>query len=285
MNGRRKVPRELIDQEKVINSFRLGRRYAAVLCGSRQLADRLISVALERLLKNDPVDAPFHITLYREINIAYMRLPPQDRQGCEDWEFAQDPLWQMIALLPARLRQLFLLYSLQGLLPGDLAKIFSCTEAQVLERLDRARNYLLANGLIAPTVLVIGIDCPERAEIIAQLREMACHVVVPSSYPAALDRAQLDRPGAVICYLPQEREAVLRTSFELHRITSIRQIFVTDRRQDIVENGLPGYCLLAPPPFTRLREVVTQAIGSTPVESIEIGKFDYPPQKVALLLH
>ncbi|WP_029010479.1 PhyR family response regulator anti-anti-sigma factor [Azospirillum halopraeferens] len=234
------------------------RRYARALTGATESGDDLVTDAVEVA-----VMAPTRFgladgsraALYALLNLLF------DENGGRPAP-SPHPIERALALLPEEERRIYLLATLEGLAPAELAKVMLVPATEASEKLTRARERV--RDALTQRVLVVEdnpILAMEIGSVIADMGHVLCGTA--ANEREALELLQSARPTlALLDVRLADGDNGIDIARRLREQRSLRTIFVTAFDGDLEELGARHLGHVVRKPFTgaAIRDAISRVV-------------------------
>jgi len=231
------------------------RRFARSLAGAQSSGDAYAVAALQALVEDpsllvDPED--LRASLFHLLLRVWSTVPSNGLGGGN----------RTLQALAPRSRIAFLLTAVEGLAPGQVARVMDCTLGQAEDLIATAEQELAAQ--IATDVLIIE-DEPIIAMDLETLVESQGHRVigVAATHGEAIELVRHERPGLVLADIQlADGSSGLNAVNEILRDIDVPVIFVTAYPEQLLTGERPEPAFLVTKPFRidALKAVIGQAL-------------------------
>jgi len=238
------------------------RRYARALTGSQGTGDAYVAAALEALVKEPALlgaAASPRIALFRLLSATWNAAPVE---GMPDRVLNAMPAEKHLGHMTPKLRQAFLLVSVEGFTNDEAATILDIDEASVRDLVEEAGREIAAQ--IATDVLIIE-DEPLIALDLEDLVEALGHRVIgiARTRSDALAIARSRRPGLIIADIQlADGSSGLEAVNDLLATFQVPVIFITAFPERFLTGERPEPAFLVSKPFQpkTISALVSQAL-------------------------
>lgn len=244
------------------------RRYARALTGSRQRGDEYVKACLEAIIAQDEIeglsDNPKR-ALFRMFHDVWVRLAPPATSGPEGVSSEGDgqSFRRIVAALPRRERQAFLLHHLERFDVDDIVFVLRATASEVKTLIARANAELSAQP--AARVLIIEDDAVIAMGNAQIIEEMGHEIVgTARTEQEAIDQFDDTRPDLILADIRlADGSSGVDAVTKIIRTSNVPVIYVTGHPEDVLtgEGIEPTYVIEKPFNPEVLKAAVAQALS------------------------
>ena len=243
------------------------RRHARLLTGSQEIGDEYVRICLEMVIAEPHhlANGDLKVQLFRAFHAVWRVVTTtiNDTSPLERIDLS-DRLEQGLTALPPLERRVLLLAVVEKFSHPEIAHILDLDEAEVGERLARARRDL--HEQVSVSVLIIEDETLIAMELSRIMQDMGHTVVgVASREATALEQAEQTSPGLVLCdiKLLDEDNGIAAAQRILQRF-DVPVVFVTAFSEMLLTGGRlePAFVVSKPFDEETLKVTVAQALAT-----------------------
>ena len=241
------------------------RRFARALSGSQESGDAYVAMTLEALVQ-DPglfdTSLTSRVALYRVFLKVWQSAPVNQTTEQVDSASTELNVDQRLELITPRPRQAFLLISVEGFRPNEVADVLEVPEQEVLSLIEVAGKEIAEQ--IATDILVIE-DEPLIALDIEQVVTDIGHSVsdIARTHSEAVTAVSRKRPGLVLADIQlADGSSGLEAVNEILDDIDVPVIFITAYPERLLTGGRPEPTFLITKPFQpeMVKAMISQAL-------------------------
>jgi DNA-directed RNA polymerase specialized sigma24 family protein/CheY-like chemotaxis protein len=239
------------------------RRFARVLCGSQESGDAYVVALLEAILENAaiyPDGLPPKIALYRVFLKIWNSV---DANAFPSFNRRENGAARSLQTLTPKPRQAFLLLTLEGLKPGEIAAVLDCGVGEV-GQLVAAADREIANQLDPASILIIEDEALTALDLEELVKSLGHHVVgMARTRAEALALARRHKPQLILSDIElADGSSGLDAVNEILGSFEAPVIFVTGHSEVLLTGARPEPAFLVAKPFNAetLKAVIGQAL-------------------------
>jgi len=242
------------------------RRYARALTGSQQRGDQYVKASLETIIEELDPDSEItrpRVELFRMFHDVWVRLAPPQASGSSDSGPEGSSVRRLLAAMPRRQRQAFLLRELERFEDGEIAHILRTNAEEVEKLLGEARREL--TRLPAASILIIEDD-PVISMGNAQIVHEMGHRVAATARTEkeALAAFQATDPDLILADVRlADGSSGLEAVAKIMRTTNVPVVYVTGHPEDVLTGKQvePTYVIEKPFNPESLKAAISQALS------------------------
>lgn len=243
------------------------RRHARLLTGSQEVGDEYVRICLE-LVMAEPhhLEGDLKVQLFRAFHAVWRVVTTSISTNTSPLECVDfsDRLEQGLSALPPLERRVLLLAVVEKFTHAEIAHILEIDEAEVGERLARARQDL--HQQVSVSVLIIEDETLIAMELGRIMEDMGHTVVgVASREASAVEQAEQTSPGLVLCdiKLLDDDNGIAAAQRILQRF-DVPVVFVTAFSEMLLTGGRlePAFVVSKPFDEETLKVTVAQALST-----------------------
>lgn len=242
------------------------RRYARALTGSQQRGDQYVKASLETIIEQLDAEglAPKpRVALFRMFHDVWVRLAPPQASGTGEAGSDGGSVRRLLASMPRRQRQAFLLRELERFEEADIAQILRTNVEEVEKLLGEARREL--TRLPAASILIIEDD-PVISMGNAQIVQEMGHRVAGTARTEkeALAAFKATDPDLILADVRlADGSSGLEAVAKIMRSTNVPVVYVTGHPEDVLTGKQvePTYVIEKPFNPEALKAAIAQALS------------------------
>lgn len=239
------------------------RRFARALSGSQESGDAYVTALLEAVLENAsmfPPGLPPKIALYRLFLKIWNSI---DANAFPNFNARGSQALRNLQTLTPRPRQAFLLLSVEGFRPEEIAKILDCDVMEV-HRLVAAADREIASQLDPANILIIEDEALIAFDLEELVKSLGHRVIgVARTHKEALAVAKARKPELILSDIQlADGSSGVDAVNEIVGSFEVPVIFVTAHSEILLTGARPEPTFLIPKPFNAetLKAVIGQAL-------------------------
>jgi DNA-directed RNA polymerase specialized sigma24 family protein/CheY-like chemotaxis protein len=239
------------------------RRFARALSGSQESGDAYVVALLEAILENAaifPPGLPPKIALYRLFLTIWNSV---DANSFPNFNAAGNGATRSLQTLTPRPRQAFLLLTLEGFKPGEIAAVLDCGVAEV-SKLIAAADHEIASQLDPADILIIEDEAITAFDLEDLVKSLGHRVTgLARTRKEALALAKRHKPQLILSDIElADGSSGLDAVNEILSSFEAPVIFVTGHSEVLLTGAKPEPAFLIPKPFNAetLKAVIGQAL-------------------------
>jgi CheY-like chemotaxis protein len=239
------------------------RRFARALSGSQESGDAYVVALLEAILENTsifPAGLPPKIALYRVFLKIWNSV---DANAFPNTVGGGNGAARSLQSLTPKPRQAFLLMTLEGLKPGEIAAVLECGASEVA-RLVAAADREIASQLDPADILIIEDEALTAIELEDLVKGLGHHVIgMARTRKEALTLAKRRKPQLILSDIElADGSSGLDAVNEILGSFEAPVIFVTGHSEVLLTGAKPEPAFLISKPFNAetLKAVIGQAL-------------------------
>jgi CheY-like chemotaxis protein len=239
------------------------RRFARALSGSQESGDAYVVALLEAILENAaifPPGLPPKIALYRLFLKIWNSV---DTNAFPNFSVRGNGASHSLQTLTPKPRQAFLLLTLEGFQPGEIAVVLDCSAGEV-GRLVAAADREIASQLEPADILIIEDEMLTAIDLEDVVTSLGHRVTgLARTHKEALSHVKRRRPHLILSDIElADGSSGLDAVNEILRSFEAPVIFVTGHSEALLTGGRPEPAFLIAKPFNAetLKAVIGQAL-------------------------